>query len=603
VPTTVRPRVLAAAGLAVLLAACATVPDSGSVQRGKVAAAGAQYFLQPVIQGPQPNWSPTQVVSGFLEATSSFAHGYAAARQYLTSRAQGFWETQPGWAASVVSQLAVTQMDVSPRIQGSTSPGTDAYVNVSGQEVATVSDEGQYLSNPGTYGWAFQLQKINGEWRIANPPPQPPVYAPDFQRVYLPRNLFFLAPSGIVPVSQALVPAPIFVPLQATSVDVADTLVSALLHNPAGWLTGAAVTALAGAKLLGKVTVNAGTAVVDLGGIAASGPLLGRILAQLVWTLASPSYGQPGIAQSVELEIDGHPQPLASWSGGQPQQGGNPLLTVTQIPPAQPIYSLIGRDVVGELSLSAGSTLRVPVHVGDGRDPLTSIAVSPNGRYVAGITRSGAVYYGLLQPGSRLTEQATGGPFTSVSWDSNGNLWMVGTSSVWMLHPGQSAVQLSGLPSGPIVQMQVAPDGVRAALIVHYPSGNQLQLCAIAYTGGPSLFTGATLDPPLIIGVNISNPISDPTQLTWYDADNLIVLSPSSTGSLLYQVPVNGGSSTELISTPGTLSISAAGPANPLVAGLPRGAAALAGSLNATWAARSNVGSSPTYAAPAPASP
>jgi Lipoprotein LpqB beta-propeller domain/Sporulation and spore germination len=593
---------LAAAALAVLLlSACATVPDSGPVQQGKVSAAGAQYLLQPVTQGPQLNWTPTQVVSGFIEALSSFAHGYAAARPYLTPSAQGKWETQQqGWAAEVTGQLALTENVVNPRLQGA-SPGLSMDVDSSGQQLATVTPEGQYQSSQGqaTYTYTFQLVKLNGQWRIGNPPSPPPLNMSDFQRVYLSRDLFYLAPSGILPVGQALVPSPIFVPLQATTVEVADTLVNSLLNNPQGWLLGAAVSALADTRLLGKVTVNAGTAVVDLGGqIPATA--ISQILAQLVWTLASPSYGQPSIAQSVELEINGRAQTPATWSGGQPQQGGRQLLADIQAPSHQPLYSLAGRDEVETLSSSAPA-IRTPVHAGNDRDPLASIAVSPAGRYVAGITQSGrAVYYGLLSSGSRLTAWATGGPFTSVSWDSNGNLWIVGRGGVWMIHPGQADIPLTtGIPAGSsVVQLQVAPDGVRVALVVHGPNGNQLMLAAIAYLGGPSLITTASLTTPLTIGSDIS-----PTQLTWYDSDSLIVLSPSPAGTVLNQVPVNGGSSTTFVAAPGTQSISAAGPANPLAAGLPHGGLTLADGLNAAWGARTNAGASPTYAAPTPATP
>jgi hypothetical protein len=608
---TARPRALAAAGLAALLAlsACATIPDSGPVQPGALASAGQQYFLEPVTVGPGPNWSPAQVVSGFLQTTASFAGGYAAARQYLASGARGGWKP-PGWGAMVTGQLNVKQIPPNPQLQSGVT-GAATVVAVTGPQVAEVTSEGHYESSqPGTrYTWDAVLQRIQGQWRITNPPPVPPLYASSFQRVYLSRNLYYVAPSSIFPVNQALVPDPIFVPLQATSVDVADTLVNSLLSDPQGWLAGAAVTAVpAEASLLGGVAINAGTATVDLGVLSPPpASVLRQILAQLVWTLASSSFGQPALAQSVELEINGHPRMTASWSGGQPQLDGQPLVNVPELAAGQPMYSLASHNVIQKLAIPS-STLpsgvvsvvaRIPVQTGAGDPQLSSIAVSPGGRYVAGIAQSGhAIYYGSLEPGAKLSEYTQSGPFVSLSWDSNGNLWAVGTGAVALIHPGSPTYSLGNLPSGTILQMQVAPDGVRAALIVKRPQGNQLDLYGLEYTGPPNTITGVTLGNRGD-AVTIGSDVQNPTQLAWYDSNDLVVLSQPSATADLREVPVNGGASTNLVAPGlGAQSLSSAGPNNPLAAALPRGGLALTSTLNGTWIPFKDTGQSPTYPAP-----
>ena len=150
--------------------------------------------------------------------------------------------------------------------------------------------------------------------------------------------------------------------------------------------------------------------------------------------------------------------------------------------------------------------------------------------------------------------------------------------------PGHGAkrkpVQLGlGLrPSGSVVsQLRVAPDGVRVAMLVHAPgsNGNHLLLAAIGQAPG-----GA---PALGVPVSIGTDVRHPAQLTWYDADHLIVLSRSQMVPQLWEVPVNGGSSTALLPEPGTRSIAAAGPANPMAAGLAHGQLALESNLNGTW--------------------
>jgi hypothetical protein len=60
-------------------------------------------------------------------------------------------------------------------------------------------------------------------------------------------------------------------------------------------------------------------------------------------------------------------------------------------------------------------------------------------------------------------------------------------------------------------------------------------------------------------------------------------------------VPVNGSSAKLLDTASGTVSISSAGPANPLAAGLPNGQMALTTSLNGTWVTQPEVVLSPVY--------
>jgi hypothetical protein len=273
-------------------------------------------------------------------------------------------------------------------------------------------------------------------------------------------------------------------------------------------------------------------------------------------------------------------------------QGGRHGLSVPDAPRGTSLYVADGNGRVQQLTGSHPPAASVPGEAGEGRMHLATIAVSPGGQYVAGLTRSGrGVYYGALRRDARLPEWSSGGePFTSLSWDVSGELWVASPDGVWMLRPGSSPVPLGlGLPTGSVVsQLRVAPDGVRVAMIVYGRpawNGPRLLLAAIEHVSG-----GVALGSPVTTGGDVPHP----TQLTWYDADNLIVLSRSP-GPQLYEVPVNGGSSKTLITAPGTQSISAAGPANQLAAGLAGGKLALTSSLNGTWVTQHGGGVSPTY--------
>lgn len=589
----------AATGLAVLLlAACATVPDSGSVQqvtRAQAAAAGQNYLLQPITVKPQPGWNPVQIVSGFLGATASFAGDYAAARQYLTRDTR--WHPN-GFAAVVIGpQPAIT---LNPCRCRPPQPPTEqnegmATVQVKDDQLATVTSGGQYEASPegDTYTWNFQLRKVGGQWRITGAVPSPPpLYEPDFHRAYLPRELYFVSADG-----KSLVPDPVFVPLQATAVDVAKQLVTALLDGPPGWLAGATSSALSGIPPPASVTMNAGTATVNLKMTAALARKISmrQIVSQLVWTLASPSFAQAAIVQSVRLEINRYAEPPAFWSGGHPEQAGTPLLSLPQVAAHQALYSVAGRDVLQRLATGSLPASRIPVRTGNGQTSLGLFAVSPGGHDVAWAAQSGrAVYFGPLSSGGKLTEWAPNADITSISWAPNGSLWVVASGEVWMLQPGHAPTLLGGTPSGRVISIQVAPDNVRAVMVVKSHGRARLVLGAIQYfpTGnsfGPAVSMGQTL--------SIGTDVSDPTQAAWYDPNDLIVLSELPSGPLIQEVPVNGGSPTPLITAQDTQSISSAGPANPLAAGLTGGRLALASSLNSTWKTSKNAGQYPSYPA------
>src|SRR6202034_983262 len=148
------------------------------------------------------------------------------------------------------------------------------------------TNTGQYLVSSSTQPFNYSLVKVNGQWRIDSlPRSQLLLTQSDFQRVYQPRDLYFLTQSG-----NTLVPDPVFVPQQATDTELATGLVQALLQDPSGWLTGAAVTGFpAHAQPLGQVRIGGQNATVDLGGehgkpLKVNQRQLEQMAAQLAWT-------------------------------------------------------------------------------------------------------------------------------------------------------------------------------------------------------------------------------------------------------------------------------------------------------------------------------
>jgi Lipoprotein LpqB beta-propeller domain/Sporulation and spore germination len=551
----------AAAAFAVVLAAagCAAVPTSGPIQvaAGQGGSSQEQVYSQPIPEGPGRNWTPGEIVSGFLAASASFAHKHAVAREYLDSTAQKEW--QPGWAVTVVSRLTKVAVTVPKQLSG--QPPQLARVVATGLPVATLNGSGQYLVSSSAKPFNYSLIKVNGQWRIDSlPASQLLLTQTDFQRVYQPRDLYFLSQSG-----HTLVPDQVFVPQQATDTELATGLVQALLQNPAGWLDDAASTAFpAHSYLIGQVRINGPNATVDLGGkaVTAGRQRLQQMAAQLVWTLASAS--GPSNIQSVQLQLNGRTvmagqdqllHTYESWVQGQ--SSGSSLYFMNN----KGIQELAdagqqGPGRVGDVQSATGAA---------NPPALSSIAVSPDRRSVAGIAAKGSSFYvgGMGRAPLRQLPSPTG-TITSLSWDAQGNLWIAAGGVVWLLPPRATtavAVPVSVQPGQTVTDLRVAPDGVRAAMIVGNSDGkspSQVQVASITRDG-----SSASIGPPLVLGSGIAGP----TALTWYGQDNLIVLAGNP--GQLSEVPLNGGQVTEIPVTGGSpVSVSATGPedATPYIA-------------------------------------
>jgi hypothetical protein len=544
----------AAAALAVAAGGCAAVPTSGAVQQigvaGQVGSGQEQDYSQPIPVGPGPGWSPEHIVAGFLAASASFANDHGVAREYLDSTAQATWH--PGWAVTVESSMKTSPVQNYPRDFAASQSGGYTKVVVTGVRVTTLTATGQSQISPGSPRppFTFSLIKVSGQWRIDNlPTSQLLLTQADFQRVYQPRDLYFLGRGG-----QTLVPDPVFVPAQDTNTELATGLVTALLQEPRGWLDGAVTTGFPkGTILIGQVRINGPNATVDLGGKAAAADRWRQeqMAAQLAWTLASG----PTAIQSVELEINGRPlqiagnqlQLLQAYQGWMPAQSAPSSLYF--IGSSGSVSNLSGAGGPGPGPQGRVTAVSGPAGA-SGVPALSSIAVSPDGRSIAGISASGtSVYTGSFsRNGSLRTWHSPSGACTSLSWDPQGDLWITAGGSVWMLPPGgSSAVQVSS-PGDQVTAFRVAPDGIRAVMIVN---GTQIQLAAITHSG-PSASIGQ--------GVTIGNGVTDPVALTWYDADEVIALARTSSGSQLEEVPLNGGQPTPIAAQGSIVSVTATSP-------------------------------------------
>ncbi len=644
--------------MAVAVAGCVGMPNSGSP--GTFSATPQDTtpdsnFIGAIPAAPQGDWSPTEIVTGFLNASASYPAYAAIAKQYLTGTVSKTWD--PTWSVKVVDQVNVPDnADYGPG-------GRTALVDVTGTVQASFNGSGQYVGAQKSRGalaadQQFKLVKVDGYWRITNPPPFRMLTEPVFANIYKPQDLYFFDPAG-----QVLVPDAVFVPTGSSPTSLVTNLVGALVGGPqAPWLLSQgsgtlppALTAFpAGTKVLG-VAVDGTTATVNLGGTVANASSTTReqISAQLVWTLTGQQPNAPSI-QAVQLEINGTPwipsssdPPCAGTAGlGQsPAQKQfmygcyNPYPAATSAafyyagngqawsrcaPESQVMTGFIGSVVPVFSGTSAArpgqpcgtsvptlSPVSAPVQP-RGVPPLSMVAVSPDNKYTAGVTAAGNAVYVWAAGGTKPSISMTASGVAAIAWDRRDDLWVAHGDTTTMIVPpsGSGSGSDDDLPNafgGKIIGLSIAPDGVRVAAIVQTGLGPEVELAAIdsaAQSSGqlsnPSART--SIGQPTSIGepVRLGPNIPDPMALTWYDADDLLVLDGPGAGTTLWEVPVDGQPATRSPGVlPGAISITANSAQNALVAGLSGHRMEVSASLEGPWQPLGGNGQNPAFPVPA----
>lgn len=584
-------------------AGCAGIPTSGVVESTPTPPAsglGGAACCGLIVRGPQPGWTPEEIVTNFLLASASFAQDHAIAREYLTPAANRNW--QPQSPVTIVAQAPRVRRVLSQR------PFGPAIVTVTGQAVATLDRSGQYL--PAAPGGTAHEQNFglarnkNGQWRISSLPStgltkvsrELLLTTSLFHLVYEPHNLYFYAARN-----HTLLPNPVFLP--AGSANLVTDLVKDLFHDPKGWLEGAAVTAFPpGAKLRGVHVVPGPerTAIVDLtvpGGVTETAEE--QMAEQLVLTLTGGTYGR-ALFQGVKLRINGHTWPLGGGPSVQkltdyqadiPHWRNNPML-----------YFIGSNGGVRALGRQAARSVTAPGEAGSGRLPLNEVAVSPDGQHLAGVAGpANTVYVAGLSTAKpsgpsagSLRTRLTGSDFSAPTWDNADDLWVAGrvnhSRGVWVILPGDGAPVRVGLPNGvgPVTGLRIAPDGVRIAMIVGAGANAHLRLGAIVRSGTRFFFLQT---------VPLGTALTGVKALTWYDEDHLLVVSESGGHTRLCEVgevPVTGEGALCRSVQAGTVSITAAGRQNPLYLGLSNGRLQKSVGLNEPWT-DAGLGRQPVY--------
>ncbi|MBW8740614.1 MAG: GerMN domain-containing protein [Streptomyces turgidiscabies] len=472
---TARAVVYAACG-AVLLAGCASMPDSGDL-RGVESTPRQDAQVRVFARAPHENAPPGQIVQGFLEALTSDDPHYETARKYLTARAAKDWRPD----------ASTTVLDGGPTadaVRTGSRADTDDYAStLTGGRFATLDSRQSYEPADGQYRATLHLtrEKKGGQWRIDDLPQGVVMGKSDFLRNYTSVNKYYFASntpseSDAQPVSVA---DPVYV---RKKVDPMTQTVSSLLKGPSRWLgpvvrssfpTGTTlkkgVTSLAPDDQ-NRLTVPLNDKANRVGLVKCT-----EMAAQLLYTLQDLT---PTGVEEVDLQRANGSQLCVLRKNGAEDVAAR---GVVQSPEFQ--YFIDGKHrlvrVAGDDS-PAAQVSPVPGALGDGDKQLRAAAVSRDEDSAAGVSLDGStLYVGSLVSGGSLGEPVLTSQgatktdrLTTPSWDRDGDLWVADRDRkkprLLLLAKGAGEpleVRTPGL-DGRIEAVRVAADGVRIALIV-----------------------------------------------------------------------------------------------------------------------------------------
>ncbi|MGH3329114.1 MAG: LpqB family beta-propeller domain-containing protein [Streptomycetales bacterium] len=538
--------------ISLALAGCAAIPTTDRVH--EVQNIRGDEHLEPYVRVfpllPRGGEGPTEIVRGFLQASSSDEPGYPTARAYLAPRVADGWD--PGARAVVYDQHQTPPLSAAARNT----------VVLSASHVGTVDAEGKYEpADRGSITATFRLTKVDGEWRIADLPDGLYVSLFDFQRVYRSVSLYFFDPE-----QRVLVPDPIYLPARS---GLAAQVGRRLLRGPTSWLAPAVTTAFPDDASLSRpsIPVEDGVAHVRLSEavLGASPERRDLMVAQLVWTL-----GEMPNVSSVRITAKGEEFPI---SGDQAYQS-TPMWK--QYDPASSSVPPVGyfqRD--GRLyTMARAEPERAPGPFGEGAVPMRAFAVSPGSEVAAGVSADGTtLHVGGIEEDARLQARLEGTSLTSPSWDGRGNLWVVDQGDeaqvgarVWRLSQGAqpqevSVERLAG--DSRILALRVASDGTRVALVVERQGRSSVLLGRVVPAGGGEV---------AIDGLRtVARRLVEVRDVAWHGSERLAVLGRDAQGPLQpYLVDTDGSQLTPAGSLAGLEHLAAATD-QPLIVGTKEG--------------------------------
>ena len=517
-----------AACAAVLLAGCASMPDSGDL-RGVDSTPRQDTQVRVFAMPPQDDAQPPDIVSGFLEALTSDDPNYSTARQYLTKTASQTWK--PGLSSTVLADGP----GIDSNRLGGREGGDDLSFTLTGTRVAQVDEQQAYSPAGGPYDASVHLtrDKKTKQWRIDRLPQGVVMGKSDFQRNYMSVNKYYFASNAAAGTTTqpAAVADPVYV---RRRVDPMTQMVRSLLTGPTNWLdhvvrtsfpTGTAlkdgVTTLAPDDQ-NKLTVPLNEKARRVGQVQCN-----EMAAQLLFTLQNLT---PAVDQ---VELQSGNSRLCSLSEAEAATARGPV--------QQPgyLYFIDNKNRLVRMGAGTNSSPKAePVAgaFGEGDKELRSVAVSHDEDKAAAVSGDGKeLYVASLVSGDSLgtpvlTSRAKSGQdrLTAPSWDVYGDLWVAdrdpGNSRLLVLEQGRGEPLAVKIPEldGRIRDVRVAADGVRIALVVAKGSKKSSLLIGRIERRQEAAEGLPTVS---VLGLHSATPeLEDVTAMSWAGDSRLVVV-------------------------------------------------------------------------------
>lgn len=509
---------------AIMLAGCGTIPDNSSPQPIRSFERDNPPNAVPT---PQSDMDPEALVRSFLKATANPASGHQAARKFLTQRAAGQWDDSGDMVVVDDVNVFIDERD-----------SDSARLRLIGDNVGTLRSDGQLVPATGRVETTLTLVRDGDQWRIDGALPSGTMIdSNQFDSLYRAATLYFPDRTGT-----RLVPDPRWF-YQGQDADP-TVLVDHLIEGPSKDLDAAVNTALPdGTALRGPVTTLPGGGVqIDLTGAGSAGERdRTQIAAQIIWTLDGVEIGGPYI-----INNDGGPLVPARSSGWQ-------TADVKAFDPTTAPTTDVGLNIIRDgalLKVTDSGAVPVTGPLGISRQ-IRSAAIATNGSRVAAVVaRGGADTTSDLTIGGYGEGTATITSSDSITRPSFGadenTVWAVvdGNPVQWMRDADGSserltpvdAAQVQNVVRGPITDLQVASDGVRAAMVV----AGQVVFAVVSSNDEGRV----TLTSPRIAAYNIGNRA---VSLSWASPTTLMV-ARDAPESPVVQVSINGTPAVGLLS-------------------------------------------------------
>lgn len=444
-----------------VLAGCASVPDSSPVQPLQQVTPSEDTNMTP---GPGQMNDPVELVRGFISASAVSENRHAAARLFLTQKAQS-WDDSA--ALMVLGDKPIISYSQNPDETG------QAMVRVRGSQIGQMNPDGSFVQNERSIDLEMRVTKVDGQWRIATLPAGAYVVLQAFRANYKAVKIYFTDPIRHRPVPDLRYLA------AEPARSMASRVMEKLLGGPSNVLTGAVISVIPKTARLRSNLVPGpdGLVSIDLTELGDLDDDQRRaIAAQVVFSLAAAQVkrvhltedGAPLVAEGALLTSD----TFSDLSGDGDSRPDAPGVVVIN----GRARTINGSDLGGPLAGPAG----------EGRYDLLGATMSTDGTRIAAINRQDGRHLLIGRPGGQL--QPSGVRASSLTRPT----WTPTASEVWTVRDASSVARVlvdqNGRPAvapidagaligpGPVTDLRLSRDGVRVAAIV----GGQLVVGAVA---------------------------------------------------------------------------------------------------------------------------